>query len=140
MLLKSFLREFRANLSSNLVSLTGLSFGMMVTVFSVTYIVFESSYDRFHEDYERIYQVSTRMQLQPGNEIVMSSTHQQLKEYIDSYIPGIEATCRMRKSSDPIHAGEHKFKNHTDCFIDKDFFSVFSFKMLAGGCIRHCRS
>jgi putative ABC transport system permease protein len=102
MLLKSFLRNFRANLSSNLVSLAGLSIGMMVTVFSGTYIVFESSYDKFHDGSDRIYQISTKMQINPGNEVVMSNTHQQLKEYIDNHIPGIEATCRTRKSSDPV--------------------------------------
>ncbi len=132
MLIRSFFRDFKANLSSNLVSLAGLSVGMMVTILSVTYIVFESSYDQFHAASDRIYHIFTRMQLQPGNEVVMSSTHQQLKEYIDNHIPGIENSCRIRKSADPVYIGEQKFRNHTGYYIDKDFFSVFSFKMLVG--------
>ncbi len=105
---------------------------MMVTVFSVTYIVFESSYDRFHDGSDRIYQISTRMKLQPGNEVVVSSTHQQLKEYIDDHIPEIEATCRVRSSRDPIYLGEQRFRNHSGLYVDKDFFSVFSYHMLTG--------
>ncbi len=130
--LLSCFRNSRANFASNLFSFIGLSIGMMVTVFSVTYIVFESSYDRFHKDPERIYQISTRMELQPGNEVVTSSTHQQLKEYIDSHIPGIESTCRIRKSSESIYQDEQKFKGHKGLFIDEEFFSLFNFKMLVG--------
>jgi len=132
MKLKQYFRDFRTNHVSNLVSLAGLSIGMMVTIYSVTYIIYESSYDRFHKDSDRIYQISTRMELQPDNEVVMSLTHQQLKEYIDNHIPGIEATCRIRKSSEPIYTGEQKFKNNTGLFIDEEFFSVFDFKMLVG--------
>lgn len=132
MLLKSFIRNFRANVTSNLFSLAGLSIGMMVTVYSVTYIIFESSYDRFHEGSDRIYQISTRMEINRGNEVVMSNTHQQLKEYIDNHIPGIKATCRTRKSRDPLYIDNHRFKDHTGLFIDKEFFSIFDFEMLVG--------
>jgi len=132
MFLKSFFRNFKANLVSNVVSLVGLSIGMMVTVFSVTYIVFESSYDKFHEGSDRIYQVSTKMEINQGNEVVMSNTHQQLKEYIDNHIPGIEATCRTRGSTDPVYVDDQKFKNHKGLYIDKEFFSVFDFEMLVG--------
>ena len=132
MFIKSFLRNFKAKLVPNMVSLAGLSIGMMVTVFSVSYIVFESSYDKFHEGSDRIYQISTRMQINQGNEVVMSNTHQQLKEYIDNRIPGIEATCRTRKSTDPVYVDDQRFNNHKGLFIDKEFFSVFDFEMLVG--------
>jgi len=105
---------------------------MMVTVFSITYIVFESSYDRFHESSDRIYHISTRMQVGPGNEVVMSNTHQQLKEYIDNHIPGIEATCRIKKLTDPIYLDEQRYKNHSGLYIDEEFFSIFDFEMLVG--------
>lgn len=132
MSLSTFFRSLLQFLKANLVSLAGLSVGMIVTVFSVTYIVFELSYDRFHTDYKKIYQVSTILELQPGNEVTMSSTHQQLKEYIDLNIPQVESCCRLKQVNESIIIDQDKYKNHKGLYIDKEFFSVFSFKMLVG--------
>ncbi|TFH39345.1 MAG: FtsX-like permease family protein [Bacteroidia bacterium] len=130
--LSTFLRNFIKFLKGNLFSLAGLSIGMMVTVYSVTYIAFESSYDRFHKNHGRIYQVSTIMELQSGNEVETTNTYHQLKEYIDLQLPQIESTCRIRNSSEPIVLNQEKYKNHKGLFVDKEFFSVFDFKMLVG--------
>jgi len=62
----------------------------------------------------------------------MSSTHQQLKEYIDLHVPQIEATCQIRKSSDPIYINQDRFRNHAGLFIDNEFFTIFDFRMLVG--------
>ena len=130
--LRVFYINFLVFLKSNLVSLAGLALGMMVTIFSITYIVFESSYDSFHRDSERIYQISTRMELQPGNEVVMSNTHQQLKEYIDLHVPQVETVCRIKTLNDPIHLDQERFRDHRGLYIDKEFFEVFDFPMLIG--------
>ncbi|MEE4115864.1 MAG: ABC transporter permease [Marinilabiliaceae bacterium] len=130
--LRVFYINFLVFLKSNLVSLAGLAVGMMVTVLSITYIVFESSYDSFHSDSERIYQVSTQMERQPGNEVVMSNTHQQLKEYIDLHVPQVEITCRIKSINDPIYLDQDKFRGHRGLFIDREFFEIFNFTMLIG--------
>ncbi len=130
--LRVFYINFLVFLKGNLVSLAGLTVGMMVTVFSITYIVFESSYDTFHRDSERIYQVSTQMERQPGNGVIMSSTHQQLKEYIDLHVPQVEKTCRIKSINDPIYVNQDKFRGQRGLYIDREFFEVFDFTMLIG--------
>ncbi len=128
----AFLRRFFTLLKENILSVAGLSLGMMITVFSVTYIVFESSYDRFHKNSERICLVSTLIEIESGNEVVMSSSHHNMKDYIDSHVPQVEMACRIRDSTDPLIIDDVEFRNQKGLFVDEDFFSIFKFGMLLG--------
>lgn len=129
---QSFIRSLIAFLKANIMSLCGLSVGMMITVLSVSYIVFESSYDKFHKYSDRIYLVSTMRGAGTGDEVVMSNTHHQLKDYIDSHVPQVQSTCRIYKSVDPLIVGQEKFRNYNGLYVDEEFFSIFDFKMLTG--------
>ena len=74
------------NWRENLVSLAGLSLGMMVAILSVSYIVFESSYDTFHPASNRIYTVYTRYVLQ-GSSPVSFAVESGMKSYAVENVP-----------------------------------------------------
>ena len=130
--LRSFFRIFLHVLKSNIISIIGLTVGMMITVFSINYIVFENSFDTFHKNKKRIFHVSTWMETQSGDDVFLSRTHYQLKSYVDEQVPQVERSCRLLSIDKVLVHGQEKFKGHEGLYVDGDYFSIFDYDMIAG--------
>ncbi len=119
------------NWRENLVSLAGLSIGMMVAILSVSYIVFESSYDTFHPSSNRIYTVYTRYVLQ-GSSPVSFAVESGMKSYAVNNVPAVESACIVKKTTADLTLDNSVFKGIDGYFTEPEFFSLFDFRLLSG--------
>jgi ABC-type antimicrobial peptide transport system permease subunit len=119
------------NWRENLVSLAGLSIGMMIAILSVSYIVFESSYDTFHPASNRIFTVYTRYVLQ-GSSPVSFAVESGMKSYAVDNVPAVETACIVRKTTTDLTLENTVFKGIDGYFTEPEFFSLFDFRLLSG--------
>jgi len=129
--IRLLIRIFRKNWKGNIVSLVGLSVGMMVAILSVSYIIFESSYDTFHSKSDRIYTVYTKIS-STIQEATSYSTEFGMKDFAVSHIPLVESACRMKEITTNIISGNRVFKDLSGYYTDPEFFHLFDFRMLSG--------
>ncbi len=129
--IKSFIRNFAKNWRENLVSLAGLSLGMMVAILSVSYIVFESSYDTFHSASDRIFTVYTRY-VMPGSSPVSFAVESGMKAYAVNNVPAVEEACIVKKTTADLTLDNSVFKGIEGYFTEPEFFSLFDFRLLSG--------
>jgi len=125
------MRRSLKNWRENLVSLAGLSIGMMVAILSVSYIVFESSYDTFHPASNRIFTVYTRYVLQ-GSSPVSFAVESGMKSYAVDNVPAVESACIVKKTTTDLTLDNSVFKGIDGYFTEPEFFSLFDFRLLSG--------
>lgn len=114
-----------------MVSLAGLSLGMMVAILSVSYIVFESSYDTFHPASNRIFTVYTRYVLQ-GSSPVSFAIESGMKSYAEDNVAAVESACIVKKITADLTLENSVFKGINGYFTGPEFFSMFDFRLLSG--------
>ncbi len=131
MVLKLYYRNFFKNIWPNLVSLTGLSVGMMVVILSLSYIVFETSFDHFHRKSKRIFTAYTKISMANG-EYIRFSSDPGLKNYLEANIPFVESVCRLMKFSGNISRQGSVLRNISGFYTDADFFDLFDYNMILG--------
>ncbi len=125
-------RNILRNKLHSLINITGLSTGIAVILFIFLFVRSETSYDNFHPDGNRIYRVIETMQTKNDNTVAGLSCYPDAPD-IMAAIPGVESFCRISDAS-PIKCFKKNqiFKIEKIRFADDDFFSFFSFRLLAG--------
>nr|WKN38847.1 ABC transporter permease [Tunicatimonas sp. TK19036] len=112
------------------INMTGLSIGLACCMLIVLYTKDEVSYDRFHENKEQIFRVTATMTRSDGvNQI--GSTNQIVGPSFAKEIPEIEAYLRMETASFILRRGTDTHNQEVHA-VEDNFFSVFSFPLLAG--------
>lgn len=129
--IRMFIRSLARNWQENLVSLAGLSLGMMVAILSVSYIVFESSYDSFHPASDRIFTVYTRYVLQ-GSSPVSFAIESGMKSYAEDNVAEVETACIVKKTTTDLSLESNVFKGIDGYFTGPEFFSMFDFRLISG--------
>jgi putative ABC transport system permease protein len=129
--IKLIFRGLLKNWRENLVSLAGLSLGMMVAILSVSYIIFESSYDSFQSASNRIFTVYTRY-VMPGSSPVSFAIESGMKSYAVSHVPAVETACIVRKITTDLALDNSAFKGIDGYYTEPEFFSLFDFRLLSG--------
>ncbi len=129
--IRLFIRSLARNWQENMVSLAGLSLGMMVAILSVSYIVFESSYDTFHPASNRIFTVYTRYVLQ-GSSPVSFAIESGMKSYAEDNVAAVESACIVKKITADLTLENSVFKGINGYFTGPEFFSMFDFRLLSG--------
>ena len=129
--IRLFIRSLAKDWQENLVSLAGLSIGMMVAILSVSYIVFESSYDTFHSASNRIFTVYTRYVLQ-GSSPVSFAVESGMKAYAADNVAAVEAACIVKKTTTDLALDNSVFKEIDGYYTEPEFFSLFDFRLLSG--------
>ena len=129
--IKLIFRNLLKNWQENLVSLAGLSLGMMVAILSVSYIIFESSYDSFHSSSDRIFTVYTRYVL-PGSSPVSFAVEAGMKSYAVDNVAAVETACIVKGITSDLTLDNSSFRGINGYYTGPEFFSLFDFRLLTG--------
>lgn len=116
-----------------LLNLTGLSTGLAAVLLIFLWIKDERSMDRFHANDSRLYQVLGNIKLANGT-FTQDYTPIPLAAALLKDIPEVEHSTAVLPSwggAGVISAGGKHIKGQ-QVFIDSNFFTVFSFKMITG--------
>ena len=128
----NLIRRFINNGRENLISLIGLSLGMMVMILCLSYVVFENSYDKFHSKADRIATVYTRHETTPGQFATSTSIESGLKFFTEMNVPVVEASSRVKSVTSRIDEGENSFNGIEGYLADAEIFEIFDFRILSG--------
>lgn len=133
--LKTAYRSLLKNKIYTLISILGLSVGIVCCLFIAMYVRFESSYDRFFENSDRIYRISLERIYPERVRNFASSPVTIAPTLMDNY-PEVEVATRMHRlffnPEVPVQVEGESFIETRYYFADSLFFNVFSFQFLEG--------
>lgn len=118
------------------VNILGLSLGVLTAGLVYAFVRNELSYDRFHDNVNSTYRVDSfiKMPALENPEFRYPSLSGPLIDKIRAEVPGIARSTRFMKSFGPeiIVRSETQAFTEKLTYVDNDFFSIFSFKLLKG--------
>ncbi|QHT67798.1 FtsX-like permease family protein [Rhodocytophaga rosea] len=126
------LRHLKRNRVFSIINISGLSLGLACCMLIFLYTKDEVSYDRFHDNNPNIYRITKKF-IKPGNssESKDSNTGYLQGPIFASGVPEIQSFVRFQSHRRDIKLGNDI--NSQEVFLtDPDFFSVFTFPLLAG--------
>ena len=130
--LKIIFRNLLKNGIYTAVNITGLAVSLSVAILILLWVNDEMSFDRFHRKGKDIYLAMVSFNLN-GKEMAWKASSPPLGEYSKNEIPAIESFCRiMGEYRTTIGYEDKETALLVRCFVDSSFFSIFSFKLLAG--------
>ncbi|WP_254561282.1 ABC transporter permease [Dyadobacter diqingensis] len=114
----------------SIINLIGLSIGLCVCYFALSFVAFELSYDSYHEKSDRIYRLVTDVETPNGKDYL--STTATMAPAIQEAFPEVQSAARIFLDyliiqKDQEHYGEEKI-----AYADSSIFSVFTFPLLSG--------
>src|SRR3954452_2615766 len=115
----------------SLINILGLSVGIACCMLIFLYSKDEISYDRFHEKKDNIYRITATMTHPDGSSDKIGSTGMVPGPNFKRAIPEIEDFVRVQHASFNIKRGKEVFDQEA-LYADSNFFSVFSFPLIAG--------
>ncbi|MBS0000080.1 MAG: ABC transporter permease, partial [Cyclobacteriaceae bacterium] len=122
-------RHFYRTRMYSLVNITGLSFGISVSLLLFIWMKHENSYDQFHEHKDRIFRI-TKGEVTDENAWV--GTPAPLADHLSRQFPEIESCVRIITQETIFQANEKIFNERNTFLADSNFFKVFSFELITG--------
>ena len=115
------------------INVLGLSIGLAACLLIFQFVSFEMSYDNFHEKLDRTYRV-TNDRFQNGRLIQHGTImYPTIGPTMAKDFPEIEEYTRLMPGGMMnVKINDKNFRDDVCHFADERFFSVFSFKLLAG--------
>ena len=114
------------------INILGLSIGIASALIIAIFVLDEISYDKFHKDSDDIYRIETSA-IFGNNDYKSIYTPVGLSGSLTNDFSGIISATRLRKMKDAVVLTDNnKFIEKRIFSSDANFFSVFSFKLLAG--------
>jgi putative ABC transport system permease protein len=113
------------------IKILGLSLGLMVCVLIFLFTKDELSYDRFHENSNNIYRIIQHFEIGKERNQTIGTTNAILGQTFQKEIPGIGACTHVNGNQVTIKTERGVF-NEFPLFVDDNFYSVFSYSLLAG--------
>lgn len=112
----------------SVIKILGLSIALASCIWIYLFIKDEVSYDRFHQNADSIFSVINTDNYYPYTyRHIPNAVGPALKEYF----PEIERSVRFSRERAIVRHGNVSFRE--DCYLaDKDFFEMFSFRLLQG--------
>lgn len=130
--LKTALRIMMRQKAYAAINVIGLSVGIAATLMILIYIADELGYDRMHTDASRMYRVIFNGRLQ-GNEINSALSPAVVAETMQKEIPEVSEVVRFGLwRTMPMSVGDKNFTEQNVLVADSNFFSFFSFPVVAG--------
>ncbi|MDB5229868.1 MAG: FtsX-like permease family protein [Chitinophagaceae bacterium] len=129
--LKTALRNLWRNKSFSIINIAGLSVGLACCMLIFLYSKDEVSYDRFHEKKENIFRITSVLTGDDGHVTKTGNTGMVPGPKFKQSIPEIEEFVRVQSASFAVKHGTEAFEQ-TALYVDENFFSVFSFPLIAG--------
>ncbi|MCU0446689.1 MAG: ABC transporter permease [Microscillaceae bacterium] len=137
--LKIALRNLLRNRVFSIINISGLALGITAFVFILQYVSFEYSYNSFHQNLPNLYRVLTEADIDskrvtypfqaPGYAPIMQDQFKEIKAYCR--ITGGMASGVVTAEK-PNSQGISSFRQERICYVDGNFFEIFSFKILKG--------
>jgi len=124
-------RNLIHNKAFSLINISGLALGMTCSLLIMLWLKDEFKRDRFHTNDKRLYRVMEN-QFYSGNISTFSATPGILAENIVKDIPEIEMASQMLWEEEPLFTVGDKFDKEKGRYAQKDFLSMFSFKLVKG--------
>ncbi len=130
--IKIALRNLNRNRVYSLINIAGLSIGLACCMLIILYNKDEVSYDRFHKNAANIYRITTQ-QLDSTGKLSSTSgiTGMMPGPVFKREVPEVKEFVRMADDRVTVKVGTEVFEQQV-FRVDENFFSVFSFPMIAG--------
>jgi len=126
---KNTIHSIQKNKINTLITLFGLSIGLMCTIIIGLWVKYELSYDRFHENPQDLYKAAFTYEPQDFHGYVLPAP---VGQYLKKEYPDIKNTTVFFKwRNKKIIQGENKFLVNGS-FVDPSFFSMFNFPFTIG--------
>jgi len=120
--IKAAVRSLLRRKVQTLISIAGLTTGLLCCIMIGAWVRGELSYDRFHENADQIYRViHSRGMLFPCA----------MAAYMQEHYPEIENTTRLHRRQWQVSLDDRSFVARVDC-VDPSFLGVFSFDFVQG--------
>ncbi len=126
------IRSFRKNLSTTLIILLCLTGGVTSFIFIAIYVHHEKSFDRFHENGNRVFRVQQNHYSKKELTNSSASANFGIGQDMATDFPEVEHHTVILKNISLLKKDNTVFKEERSAFVSKDFFKVFSFKLLKG--------
>jgi putative ABC transport system permease protein len=112
------------------LNIVGLSIAFGIAILLCSAALFDLSYDQFHKNLGSIYKIYTSIQTPKGGEENQSNPVP-MTPAIKTEVPGIQKISRYNGSPALVIYNEKEL-NLSVSYVDKDFFSIFSFPAIKG--------
>ena len=131
-IIKTFVRQFKRNITFSLLNVIGLSLGIGVSYAILLYVTDELSYDKFHSDAENTYRVGLQGVI-AGEPFDGIHTCSPMSAALVEEIPGIQSAIRIAQWDDiPVEIGDDKYLENDVILADSNFFKFFDFQLIVG--------
>ena len=130
---KSIGRGMLRDRQSTLLNLIGLAVGLACAFLIYLWVSDERSVDKFNEKDSRLYLVLKNYPNADGTATTWETTQGMLAQTMAATFPEVEDAVSVRTDSDlgVVSYGDKSIKAKPQ-FADKDFFKLFSYRLLAG--------
>lgn len=124
-------RIMRRDKAFSLINISGLTLGMLVALFIVFWIKDEWSYDKFHKNRDHIYSVFRHTKF-TDEVFTGNAVPYPLVQALEEDYPDVEKMALIRQRPPSILQGNEIMGRASGFYANADFFSLFSWKLLAG--------
>ena len=132
---RNYLKTALGNLLQNklyaFINVAGLTLGLACVMLIMLYVNDEVSYDRFHSNVTNIYRIDKRSTKDNGDEHYNSYTGYFPGPRFAARIPEIRSFVRYQPGKIDIKT-EKDVQSQDICYVEANFFSVFSFPLISG--------
>jgi putative ABC transport system permease protein len=129
--LKFAFRYIINNKIYSILNLTGLVFGLSISLIVYLILFQEISYDRFHKNIKDIYQVMSYEKKETGSSITQEISIRTAYA-LSGKVPEFEVITRIPSQPAPsLMINDHSL-NEAGIYADPDLFRVFSFELIKG--------
>ncbi len=126
------LRNLRKHRFYSFINVLGLSIGLAMCLIIVLFVLNELSYDRHFANADRVYRIRSEIFF-GGSEGRFLYAPAPLGPTLASEFPEVEAAVRFRdRGSYLVKRTDENIKEPKTMWVDKDFFTVFQVRLLAG--------
>ena len=115
----------------SVIKIAGLSIGLSVCMLILLYTKDEVSYDQFHENKARIFRIVQEWKFGDSPAQTIGITNSIVGESFAQEIPEIQKYARVNGTAVTIQKNHDVFTENP-LFVDDNFFSVFTFRVLEG--------
>ena len=117
----------------SVINIAGLALGLACCFLIMVYVQMELSFDEFHKNKEQLHRLVIKGQVN-GKQISSVNTPAPLSIALENNFPEIETTVRytLRGRASLFRYEDENIERSGIGFADKDFFNLFTYKLLRG--------
>jgi putative ABC transport system permease protein len=129
---KTAFRNLWRNKTFSVIKILGLSIGLAVCMLILLYTKDELSYDQFHKNKAQIFRVIQNLKFGADAPQTIGITTPTVGETFAAEIPEVKQFVRINGESVTIKKKNNDVLTEQCMFVDNNFFTVFSFRLLEG--------